>query len=150
MDTQTMPAPVAAEQSLLTQDDVLNLLVKMAKHLEHLVKLAKHLEHLVKLPENAEKKFEKFTKFLAELRDYHSDARGRNIEALRKGINVYVFLPALAALNGHNGLKKLPYYWAASLLHELAKPLEQLHVAEVRRLEELLFKPRTGELRWDA
>jgi hypothetical protein len=140
MDTQTMPAPVAAEQSLLTQGDVLNLLVK----------LAEHLEHLVKLPENAEEKFEKFTKLLAELRDYHSDARGRNIEALHQDINIYVFVPARAALDGHKGLNKLSGYWAARLLRELAKPLEQLDVAEVRRLARLLFEPHTGELRWDA
>ena len=140
MDTQTMPAPVAAEQSLLTQGDVLNLLVK----------LAEHLEHLVKLPENAEEKFEKFTKLLAELRDYHSDARGRNIEALHQDINVYLFVPARAALNGHKGLNKIRYYWAASLLHELAKPLEQLKVAEVRRLTMRLFEPLTGEVGWDA
>ena len=129
MDTQ-MPAPVAAEQSLLTQDDVLNLLVKLTKH--------------------AEAKSVKFKQFLAELRDYHKNVRGRDIEALRKDINVCVFKPAQAALNGHKGLNNIPDYWAASLLHELAKPLEQLKVAEVRRLAKVLFEPLTGEVGWDA
>ena len=129
MDTQ-MPAPVAAEQSLLTQDDVLNLLVKLAEHAE-----AKSVE---------------FKQFLAELCDYHKDVRGRDIEALRKDINVCVFKPALAALSDRKGLDKLRDYWAASLLHELAKPLEQLKVAEVRRLTRPLFEPLTGEVGWDA
>ena len=57
---------------------------------------------------------------------------------------------ARAALSDRKGLDKTPAYWAARLLHELAKPLEQLKVAEVRRLAKVLFEPLTEEVGWDA
>jgi hypothetical protein len=130
MDVQMKPAPVPAGAAPLSQEDVLILLAKLAEH--------------------AEAKPEKFAQLLAELRGFHEDGRGRNVQALHQRIDDRVFRPALAALIGRDGLDNTPGLWASRLLLELAKLLPQLNAAEVRRLERLLFEPLSGKGTWDA
>lgn len=128
-ETIQASAPVATEFPPLTQAAVMELLDRLALH--------------------SEAQQEKFKELLEQVRAYHTDSRGRDVQALNGRIMVQLVTPARAGICRLDGLDKFPALWAAHLLQNLAQPLHQLKVAEISRISsQLLEKPINDELSW--